>query len=1027
MKNLIAIFLLFFIPLFGISQTRLTGIVHDEKKQPVPGANVFVKGTTKGTVTDPDGRFTLQTKEQRGVLVVSFIGYETFEESFNAPQDFSVQLKVANTNLDDVMVIGYGSVQKKDLTTSVASVPNMDQIESRPVSSVQDFFQGSVAGVTVQQNGGNPRQRANVTIRGMGSFNNESALWVVDGVPYNDEPFLDPSDIESISVLKDAAASAIYGANAGSGVIIVTTKSGASGKMKIEVNAYTGFQEGTNLPAPLNAEQRNLAYNTAADNDGVARNDAFSADKNPWGTVTRTNWIDAVFHKGMIYNGSVRLSAGSDKGSYSANFNYNKRDGILIDTYSRNLNMRLKSDYNLTDFLKVGQNFFITNTESVGANTLSGYSGVIINAIYMPASSPVYDENGNYFGVAPEDSEYAGAYGDVYNPVALLKRPTTKNPVTSINSNIYGELTLLKGLTYRSSYTLIQRRDDYKKFTPKIPEVGRATLTNYLTQYWSKSNKWIWDNQISYSGTFGKHHVDVTGVYSAQHEKYKYNRIETEGYSHEEDWNQYLENYTTLDGIYSNPHEDVLLSVIGRAMYNYNNKYYLTGSIRRDKTSRLAKGHQSGYFPSASVAWRISEESFLKNVAWLNSFKLRGSWGKMGNLGPVSYYSYDVPLYSNIPVMGDGDAQQGKGYYYGQESNPDLKWEASESYDGGFDLVLFDGKLTASGDIFRKNTKGMIFQDIANPLKGYPNGPFKNIGNVRNSGIEFTAGYHKKTGDFKYAVNMNIFHLKNKLVNLDGYSSDYMSFGNNVRGTLYPYSRQEPGQALYSFYLVKTLGIFKSAEEIQNYTHDGALIQPDAKPGDLKFYDANNDGKINSNDKVYMGNAFPDFSYGINLSGSYKNFDLAITLQGVAKSKLFNAYKYSTYNAGLQGYNLDSHVLGAWSEDNPDAGIPRLSLSDSNLNFGTASDWYLEDGSYLRMKNITVGYSLPAALMDHVSKGSSLRVYLSCENLFTISKYSGMDPEVGNQDENLNAGNQGVDMGAYPVARTYTAGVSLKF
>lgn len=1017
MKQLLLTLVLSTLTLLGISQTRITGEVYDEENLPIIGANILIKGTTVGTVTNIDGKFELDATEDAGTLVVSFLGYETQELDFNDSQNFTVQLKIDRLSLEEVLVIGYGSIKKQDATTAVSSVGNLEKIASRPVTNLQDFFQGSVAGVTVQQQGGDPSRSASITIRGMGTLNTESPLWVVDGMPYYGGA-LNPNDIESVTILKDAAAAAIYGAQASSGVIVVTTKSGKSGKLSVSIDSYLGMQQATNLPTPLTAEEQNLVYNTAADNSGAARNPARDVSLNPWGGTTRSNWIDEVFRNAAIYNTSVSLSGGTDRGTYSASFFYQKKEGVLLETLSERLGLRVKSDFDISDKITIGQNLYVNSDEAIGANTSSGYSGVIINAIYMPSAASVYDEDGNFHGVAPEGSEYAGAYGDVYNPVALLKRPTTSNPVTSIDANVYGELNLFDGFKYRSSFSLGQLDSEYKKFTPKVPESGRPSEMNYLNQSWSKRNKWIWDNQVNYAKKFGNHNVDFTGVYSAQFTEYEYNSVSAQDFAKEDDWYQYLGNAGDVNDYYSSAYEDALTSIIGRLSYNFNEKYYLSGSVRRDQTSRLAIDNQSDVFPAFSAAWKLSNESFMQSIEMIQSLKLRASWGQMGNIQSVGYYAYNVPMSSQRPTMGAGDAQRVPGYYVKQISNPDLTWETSESVNFGLDMTLLNGKVDIVADYFTKTTKDLILTNVADTHVGVNDGPTANVGQVKNSGIELFAGYKGNAGNFNYAVNANITSIKNELENLDGYTGDYVYHSNNVRGTLYPY-RSEPGQELYSYYLISCEGTFKSQAEIDAHVGPGGeLIQPNAKPGDLKFTDINRDGKIDNEDKTYKGSAFPDFTYGFNLSADYKGFDLSMTFQGVSGSKIFNAYKYTTYNASLQGYNLDNRALDAWSTSNTGSDIPLLRVDDPNSNFGTNSDWYLEDGSYLRLKNLTVGYNLPSAVMNRIANGSSMRLYLSAENLFTITNYSGMDPEVGGI---------GLDVGMYPVSRIITGGLSLKF
>ncbi len=1020
MKKLITLFCVLTLTTLSFAQTTLTGKVTDSKKDPVIGASIIIKGTTLGTVTDINGDFSLKTNENEGKVVFSFIGMKTIEKTFSSSQNYEIQMEDDLTTLDDVMVIGYGTSKKSDITSSISAASNIDQLSTRPVSNMQDFLQGNIAGVTVSQNGGDPTEDATITIRGLGTVNidKEKPLWVVDGMPY-DGGTINPDDIESINVLKDASAAAIYGAEAGSGVIVVTTKSGEAGKIKVSAKFNTGVSQALNLPESATATEQNWIYNTACDNSGDSRIDAFDADENPYGAVTRTDWIDEIFRNASFYNASVALSGGSKKAVFSASANYDKRDGLLIATNSERLGLRLKSKYDINDYITIGENAYLSHEEAIGCNTSSSYKGVIMNAIYMPRSAEVFEEDGTYMGVTSSDSEYSGSYGDVYNPVALLEQPTTHHPVTNINANVYGEFKLFKGFKYRSSFALNEENDTYKKFTPAITGVGRATDMNYLDQEWSTTNKWIWDNQISYEKTFGDHKLDFTGVYSAQYEKYEWNYIEGEDFSREEEWYQYLVNAGDIVEYDSDAYEDALTSLIGRVRYSFKDKYLFTGSVRRDQTSRLSSDNKTDYFPSASAAWVLSKEGFLKDSNWLNQLKIRLSWGQIGNVQSVDAYAYDVAMASQKAVMGDGDAQQVSGYYVSKESNPDLKWETSESYDAGVDLSVLQGKFEVTADYYQKYTYGLIGEDNADSHLGVDDGATVNMGDVKNSGFEFAATYNGKIRDLSFSVNANIAHNQNELLNLDGYSSTYITPDDyTVRSTLSPY-RSTPGEELYSYYLVPCLGIFQSQEEVNNYVDaNGDQIQPDASPGDLKFKDVDGSGGIGSGDKVYMGNGMPDLTYGVNLSAKYKGFDLAMIFQGVAGVKLFNAYKYTTYNASVQNYNLDRRVLKAWSEDNPNSDIPMLRVDDPNSNFGTESDWYLENGDYLRMKNLTIGYTLPSNLMNRLYNGSSLRVYFSCDNVFTVTKYSGMDPEVGGV---------GLDVGSYPVARTISGGVALNF
>jgi TonB-dependent starch-binding outer membrane protein SusC len=1018
MKKFYLLILLSSVSIWAFSQTILTGKVTDAANQPIIGASVYVKGTNSGTSSNLEGFFELVTEQKEGILVVSFIGYVPVEQSFSASGDFAFVLAEDQTSLDEVVVIGYGASRKRDLTNAVSQVNQMEKITDRPVSNFNDFLQGNIAGVTVVQQGGDPTTQASIVIRGVPSVNFKDVLWIVDGMPYYGGA-LNPNDIESVSVLKDAASQAIYGAQAAGGVILVTTKNGKIGKPTLTVDAYTGVQQAMNLPTPLTAQQQNQVYNTAADNSEAVRNPARDPEQNPWGNVDRTNWIDEIFRNAKVNSVNMALNGGSDLARYSASVNYLDKEGLLIGTSLQRLNARLKTDFSIGKRLTFGQNLYVINQEALGTNTSSSYSGTIINAIYMPSAAPVYDENGNFHGVAPQNSIYAGTYGDVYNPVALLKRPTTTHPFTSLNAIFFGEYKIVGGLKYRSSFSLTQNNEEYKKFTPKVPENGRPSEMNYLEQEWARMGTRVWDNQVTYAKSLGGHNLDFTGVYSAQFTKYEGNSVSAQNFAREEEWYQYLVNagsITKYDG--GGVYEDALTSIIGRFRYNFMERYYISGSIRKDETSRFHKGNNSDVFPSVSGAWAISNESFMSGIEWVNLLKIRASWGRIGDVGSANYYAYNVPMSAQRPTMGEGNAQLVPGYYVKKQSNKDIKWETAESFNIGVDVSSMQGKIELTTDYFHKYTRDMIMTNAPDAHLGVSEGPDENVGTVLNKGIEIQLAHKNTIGNYRYSVAANASYIKNELIDLNNYSSEYIYEGTNVRGALNPY-RSEPGQELYSFYLITCEGTFKSQDEINKHVGpDGQLIQPNAKPGDLKFKDVKPDGVINDEDRTYKGNAFPDFTYGFNLTAGYKGFELSAVIQGVAGVKLFNGYKFSTYNAGLQGYNLDNRVLNAWSETNRGSDIPMLQTKDPNHNFGTNSDWYLEDANYARVKNVTLSYDLPVSIMSKVSNGSSIRLYVSAENLLTITKYSGLDPEVGGI---------GLDMGNYPVARVLSTGLSMKF
>ncbi|WP_242094371.1 SusC/RagA family TonB-linked outer membrane protein [Aestuariivivens sediminicola] len=1000
----------------NIQITEVSGQVVDRNGAPIPGVTISVKGTDKGVVTDFDGNYTIIEISANDVLVFSYVGMQTQEIAIGSQSTINITLLEDLVGLEQVVVIGYGTAKKADLSSSIATVSGLDKINSRPSLSISDFLQGNVAGVTVVQNGGSPVSSPSVVIRGIGTLSNETPLFVVDGMPYYGGP-INPNDIESVSILKDAAAAAIYGAQAASGVIVVTTKSGKSGKPRVNVEISSGFYIASNLPTPLTAQEQSAAYNQATDNAGVGRLPAHDPVQNPWGAINRTNWIDAIFRDALFTNASVTFSGGNDKGNYMTSFNFQDREGTLVGTSSKRLILRLKGDFNISDKITIGENVNITRTDGNGVNTSSSYSGAIINAMYMPSAAPVYDEFGNFHGVAPEGSAFAGAYGDVYNPVALLLRPTVDNPSTQINANAFLNYNIIEGLKFRSAFSIDLLKQENKTFTPQIPESGRRTLQNYLDQSWTERYIWNWDNQISYEKNFGKHHLDLTAVYSAQYTNFESSSVEAQDFLREESWYQYLRNARDITSWGSSAYEEALTSAIGRVRYNFDNKYYIAASIRQDETSKLVSGSRKDVFPSVSGAWRISSESFMENVDWLSNLKLRASWGQIGNIRSVNSYAFNIPISSTRSVYLGRDAERVQAYFINSQSNPNLKWETSETTDFGLDASLFKGKLELTADYFKKTTKDMILINAPNTHTGVSNGPPSNVGTVENVGYEFSVNYRNFDKALKYSVGMNLSSIKNELIDLGGYTSDNISHSDDVRSSLRPF-RSEAGQPLYSYYLVPWEGIFNNQAEIDSHQKDGNLIQPNAVPGDFKFTDTNDDGVISDDDRVYHGNAFPKITYAVNANLEYKNFDLFVFFQGVEDINLFNGAKYSTYAMNEQTYNRDNRILNAWTPSNQNTDIPRLSTLDNNRNFGTNSTWYLEDGSYLRLKNITLGYTLPKSVFDHVMKGASLRAYLSGENLFTITNYSGIDPEVGGI---------GLDVSGYPVSKVYSVGLSLTF
>jgi len=994
---------------------EITGRVTDENGASVPGATVKVKETGAAVMTDSDGRFQMQVNDGEVTLIISLVGYKSNETVVAAGRkDLSVQLVPDNTQLDELVVIGYGTAKKSDLSAAVATVPGMKQIKERPVLNVQGMIQGRVAGVTAVSNGGHPNSAPSLTIRGTGSRSGESVLYVVDGVP--GAPF-NPADVETITVLKDAASAAIYGAFSGSaGVVLITTRQAAQGKPSLEYSGFMGMKEAWRLPQSLTAEKEAEVSNLAFRNAGRNTLDGWDASKNPYAQVTRTDWIDEVFRTGIIQRHNISINSGTEKFSTLLQGRYENEEGTLLNTFNRHLSLRLNTNYTLNKYMKVRQDVFWNNSNNRGTSTESGYSGTVLSAIYMPRSAVAYYEDGTFGGVGPRDSQYLGIHGDAINPVSLLLRDKQYNVTHSVQSVSELQISnVIPDLEFVTRFSYKQNNYQWKNFSPKRTEPGKPENQNSLSYSTDRSFHWIWENTLNYTRNFGKHAVGGMASMTAQENGGRGFSVRARGFENEQDWAQFFVNASVFDQDRPSDTEwqDRNASYVGRVSYSWANRYFLTGSYRYDIAGRLAEGYRGQGFPGVTGAWKVSSEPFF-NVAGIDLLKLRVSWGRIGNIGSIStYYGYPRLSTNHTYQVGEG-APLSNAMYINSRFNPELSWETSQQTNYGLDLAVLNNRLTLTADYFDKLTYDLIKQQDSNwpNTQGY-GAPLINEGKIRNTGFEFAASWSDKVGHLGYEIGGNFATLKNRVEYIDENPDSFWAHSNNWRGILSPY-RSVVGQPYYSFWLIKNEGIFQSDEEAAAYVNtSGQRIQPNARAGDLKFADQNGDGKIDDGDRVFMGSAFPKITFGFNTNLAWKNFDMSLFFQGVGGVKLFHAFKQSTLNGAEQGYNRWDKILDAWSETNRNSDIPRISASDPNGNFSTNSDWYLENGNYVRLKNLTLGYTFGKLPQD-----MALRVYTSADNLLTFTRYSGMDPEVGGI---------GLDGGQYPVSRVYSVGVKLKF
>ncbi|GGB25164.1 SusC/RagA family TonB-linked outer membrane protein [Puia dinghuensis] len=998
-----------------------TGIIRDENGDPLEGAVVRLQneGFDHSTATNDKGLFLFKNVPAGAGyrFIISFINYDNdtltgYEMKEGGRISLSVTLQGKKSTLDKVMVIGYGTMRKRDLSSAVSEVQNLDQVKERPVTDVANMIQGQVPGVTVIANGGHPDQTPNITIRGVGSQGTESVLFVVDGVP--NAPY-NPADVTSITILKDAASAAIYGAFSGSaGVILITTRQAAQGKPGVEYTAFAGAKNAwrlpQSLPAATQAKEANLAYTNA----GLPPLDGWNATLNPYDQVTRTDWIHSIFRTGLVHRHNIAVNAGSDKFSTLFEGRYEENEGTLINTYNKNISGRFNATYQFDPHFKFKQDVFVNNNDNRGTQTSSGYDGVILSAIYMPRSATVYYPDGTFGGTGPRNSPYLGIHGDAINPVATLLRYQPYKRALDMQS--ISELKVsnfLPGLSFLTRFSYYTYNYLYKNFQYARTEPGKPDDENILTYATERKWNWIWENTLNYNHTFGRHNVAAMASTTSQDAGDMVYSASAKTFDNEATWAQFFVNASNFTDIKPTDWqtEDRNTSYVGRLSYSWADRYFLTGSYRYDIAGRLAPGHRGKGFPAATAAWKISSEPFF-NVPAIDLLKIRASWGRIGNIGSIGLnYGYPTLTANSVYQVGNGGPQT-PDLYVGTANNPSLSWETSEQKDLGADISVLKNRLTFTFDYFDKLT----FDLIQTQDNNWPNTmgiapPLVNQGKIRNKGYEFAATWRGDIGKLHYELSGNAATLDNKVEYIDGNPTSFWQHPDAWRGTLAPY-RSTVGQPYYSYWLIKTAGIFQSDAEAAAYVNkSGARIQPNAHAGDLKFVDVNNNGVIDDRDRVYMGNAFPKFTYGFTANLFWNHFDLSMFIQGVGGVKLFHAFKESTLNGSEQGYNRWDKILDAWSPTNPKGTIPRISASDPNNNFQTASDWYLESGNYLRVKSLIIGYTFP-----HLIHSNALRVYISGDNLITITKYSGMDPEVGGI---------GMDGGQFPVSRTYAVGVKL--
>lgn len=1024
-----------------MQERTVSGQVLDESNAPLPGVNIVVKGTTSGTTTDSDGRFNLSIPGGNTVLVFSFIGYVTQEVSVGNQSVLNVSMAADVATLSEVVVVGYGEQKRSSVTGAVSSVSSKE-ISALPVPSVSSALQGRVPGVFVTNNGG-PGSNAIVRIRGIGSITqNADPLYVVDGFPAPNFNLnsVDTKDIESVEILKDAAATAIYGSRAANGVVLITTKSGSRDQqVHVELEAYAGTQSAWKKLDLLNRDQY-LQYGTALlNNAGSAAPSRFSNMDAPIyeGTTqtfaqTETDWQDEMFRAAPISQLQGSVAASTEKTKVYLSFGRFKQDGIMLGTGFDRYNGRLSIEQKIGKRFTIGETLQVTQTNSQNQLESGGRTMVmhmLRSVPYIAVRNP--NNPGGFNGTTSADGS------DPENPVrvALMDRRLNRN--LYVLSNTFLQVGIADGLKYKFIFGVNYAANRDLSYNPIFTDNGyQGRNFNELADNRNNYHSFYYSNQLSYDKTFGDHNLNAVLVAERQDEKTSI--LNTSGRQTTNDIDQLAgAGNLALEGTFF---ETYLLSFLGRVNYDFKGKYLVSASIRRDGFSGFAPGNKWGNFPGASVGWKINEEGFMDGIDKITDLKLRLSYGKVG-AKPTDAYSYVSPVLTNTAYPFNNALVQGS--YWQKLANLDFAWEISEMQNVGIDLGLFNNQFTFSAEYFIKNTDALILGTPPAASLGLDEATQRNVAKMRNSGVEITAGYNKVSNDFTFNVSGNVSIIKNEILELQSENAAYFAGSSQDYGNG-NITRTVAGSSIQHFYLSETDGIFQNVGEIIDaegrptqaglnlpLLEDGTVnMDLYNNPANMGLYTRPGDIRFTGEQKD-MGSFLPKFTYGLTLGATYKAFDLSMFIQGVHGNKIYNGTRVIT--EGMQRlFNSGTAVLDAWTPTNTDTDVPRAISGDPNSN-ARPSDRFLEDGSYMRIKNLSIGYSLPASVLE-LTNGTikRLRLYVSSQNLLTLTKYTGYDPEVGNRNINNFGDNNrflvnGIDYGQFPQPRTFLGGVQIGF
>lgn len=994
----------------NVWDVTIRGTIVDESGQPMPGATITVAGTNTGTVSDIDGKFSLTVPDQASI-VVSFIGYTTQTIEVGNRTTFTVQMVADETSLNEVLVVGYGTQEKRDVTGAVSSIKGSN-IQNLPVSGAAQSLQGRAAGVNVVRNGGAPGNQGSIRIRGTGTLNNADPLIIIDGVPGGNLNDVNPNNIESIEVLKDASASAIYGTRAANGVVIVTTKRGDFDQpLKFELNGYTGVSNAIKTIDVLEAPDLALLKRERYTNDGLAINPIW---ENPAYQTQQTNWQEELLGQGSTRNMDLTLTGGNKNSSFMLSGGVFEEKGMITNSNFRRISFRLNSDHKISDRFKIGQNLQLVSINQVSPNTLSAQTGVLWSAIRFHPGLPVRNEDGSY-----SSSQISGEFGDINNPIFTQETQDNNNTSHKLLGNVQAEYEILEGLKVRANLGLEGAISDGYNFNIIVDDQIRASPRNSLSRSYNEYYSLLAEYFVSYDKVFADlHKVNFVGGYTTQ-------TFNSDGFNAskldfiDESFDQrFLNVGQTLNSIGGGKSYDALASYFGRVAYDYDERYLVTATFRSDGSSKFAPGNRWGYFPAFSLGWRVSEEAFFQNVGFISNLKLTGGWGSLGN--------QNVPGLQYLALISSGrrysfGGNQTVGAAQTRIPNLNITWESAQMTNIGLDVGFLENRLLANFNYFIKDTKDMLIAPPTIGSIGTAQIPNQNIGELRNQGLEMELLFRENKGKLFYSVSGNASFIRNEVTQL--------ADGNFIGSRLYGRSSQElsrtyEGFPIASFYGWRADGIYQTNEAIQNDPNiandprrDDGLIQP----GDVRFIDLNGDGLIDEQDREVIGNPHPKVVYGLNAELGYGNFDLSLFFLGNAGFDIYNADRMQGIDPTYP-FNMYAETINRWNGQGSSNEIPRMTTKRDNLNHRT-SDMFLEKGDFFRLKNLVVGYTLPEMLTSRVGV-TKARFYVTGQNVFILTGYTGMDPELGYTDGNLQLN---ADFAQYPQARSWTIGTTITF